>query len=554
MSCPSIRDVFAALWRRAACCAWLALACTPLSEFDVQQCTADAECETLLGPAQHCSQSRCVAGCASNRHCSGRDPRFPICPAVGAECVALNSQASACFGSTPYADETMGALTASDLLLIGAFAPGIRSSSWLTLLLAAEELNANGGLPAPDGRLRPLLVLACDDSADSVVQALLHIVHDLKGQAVLAALEQRALAIALGVPETRGAVLYLSPNAVALPAGESGATALWSLGGRNAALARAVATTIARASDGAAARLAAGASAKVALLVSAAREDAELAQAMMEVLELSGRDGDGLMAEDRLRILELADASPTERSAQLREVARFAPDVVAIVAGGTFSDPDRTPRSTVVLDLEGLAAGSGWLPRYVLGPRNASDASLRELAMRDASFRARVLGVTADELPDAEAAGSLSVRFAERYGNLRPGLAPVHAEYDALYLLAYALATAPPAASAAESVELGLRHVTDGDAEPIPVGPGPGRLERVRTLLVEDQPFDTLATSGPARFDPTRHRGGELRAFCWDGTGSLMSVASYASDGTELARNAPVADDCGNEALSASGG
>jgi hypothetical protein len=156
-------------------------------------------------------------------------------------------------------------------------------------------------------------------------------------------------------------------------------------------------------------------------------------------------------------------------------------------------------------------------------------------------------------LPGSDVAQPLALRFAEHYPKHGAGFAPAFASYDALYLLAYALAATPlsPSPTSAQSVEHGFRQVTEANAEHVDVGPGPA-LERAEALLAAGLPFDTFGTSGPARFDLERYRGGTLRAYCWDADGALNTVARYDDDGTTIVRDVALASACGDEVLRAS--
>src|SRR5690242_15550063 len=148
-----------------ATCLLCAAACTALSDFSVHQCELHADCSHLEGGAWQCLDSRCVPGCASNEHCSATDPRTPICSEPGGECVSLSSADGTCFASTGFDPVASASSTAQEMRIVGAFAPSVRSSTWLTLKLAADEINAAGGVASAGGD-QPLVVVLCQDSSD----------------------------------------------------------------------------------------------------------------------------------------------------------------------------------------------------------------------------------------------------------------------------------------------------------------------------------------------------------------------------------------------------
>jgi hypothetical protein len=534
-------------------------ACTAVSDFDIEQCSTDSDCETLQGPVRHCAAQRCVEGCLNNRQCSELDPRFPICPVPGAQCVELSAEDGECRASSLYTDASMGDWTASDMLLVGAFAPSVKSSTWLTLLLALDEIEQAGGLASPGAASRPLLLVLCDDTPDSVEGALLHL-ERLGVRAVLANLEQRALAAALALPQTQGHALYLSPGGSELSPADQGAGPLWSLGAPSSTVVEAYPALIRQALQSARASKQDGSGWHVAFLVGPAREDDSLAQAVRASLTLDGKDANALMGEDHLEIFALSDDSAEKRAQQLRELAAYAPDVVVLFTGGAFSTGDREPRAGVLLTLEEAASPtSAWQPRYVLGPRNANEPILRELALSNPGFRARATGLSADLPPDVSITVPLAQRFAAAYPNLGSGFAAEPGAYDAFFYLAYALAAAPRArvSLALSEVEAGLARITDATAEPVLVGPGSAGLDTAIAHLADGVPFDTTGTTGPARFNPEHFRAGPIHAYCWDAAGALANIASYdrASDAMTLQGNilTDPAVGCGAEVLRGAG-
>lgn len=477
--------------------------CTAISDFSVHDCNVDADCDTLNGGIQRCERGQCIAGCTNNRHCSLVDPRFPICSAVGAQCVDLTSDDGACYASSGYVDQTMGELTGAQLALVGAFAPALKSSNWLSMQLAADEINADGGLPLGTGPNRPLVLLACDDRVESIEPAMKHLVNQLGARALLGTLEEESLSAALSVGATRNSAIFLTPSSVDATASAEDVDAVWALGTRTTELAGFypdVVQLVARVAD---ARRTDLHSLRLLSVIDQAQEDDTLAEAVLPSLVLDGSGTAELLREDRSRTLRLSDDSPTDRAQKLADAAAFAPDIVLLFVGGTFASPRGKPRTTIVQDMENLSAASnGWRPLYVLGARNLEDSFLRELALHNDDYRRRVVGVTVARAADPQLAQPLQARFAAAFPQAESssGLGVTSSVYDALYFLAYALAAAPrdDGPLSTQDVRTGLQDVMMAGADRVDVGPGPDGLDKARVASRARTPFDTYGTNGPA--------------------------------------------------------
>ena len=536
---PAIREAARALrtvLRRPAATGWTSAIATLLycagceltSQFDVEQCSIDADCNLLGEPMQLCDDARCRPGCRTNRQCAIADPRHPICPDVGAACVELTSEDHACSLSTDYVDETMGPLTARELLLVGAFVPRPESAAWLTLSLGAGELNRRGGLPDASGVTRPALVVACDDNPDRMSEALPHLMNDLRARAVLASIEDRALADAMVQASSNGQALFMEPSGTEYrPTGDA-ARWLWSLGAPGSTAAPAYPALIERAvrrvlRQGDGTGLWRG-----VLLVSAAREDKALSDAVVAALVIDGMASAQLLAEDRLRVINLDDYSIERRASQIEQLlAEYPPDFVALFASGTFPDPDHSPRASVLGALESRAAALGMQPYYLVGPRNSADSTVVDLARASDSLRGRLVGLSADRREDPRVLARLSANFASAFPEVDPSLVLQPGIYDALYYLTYSLAAAPRIGRDAspEAVLAGLSLVTTPGASQVDVGPE--TLDSGAAQLASGRALDLVGSTGPAGFDSTQGRTGPVRIFCLDAQGDVRTIATY---------------------------
>jgi hypothetical protein len=488
----------------------------------VRECTIDADCQTWVGTAARCIDSRCTEGCVSNGQCAALDPRSPLCPRVGADCAPIISEGNECFVSTGYDGDSMASLVMDDALLVGAFAPTLRSSSWLSIELASREINAAGGLPV-NGIARPLLVVLCDDALASVTGAMTHLAR-LGARAVLASMEDRSLQSALAFPGTRGSMLYLTPHASTLTPLDEGADLLWSLGGRRDGIDDLVQRLILQATDALAAQGRASTSLVIASVSSIAIEDQRLEAAVRGRLEIAGQDAFSLSQEDRFRPFLLPE-DPVLRDGVVASLIEYGPDIVLAFLGGSFPGPGFEPRTGLLRLIEETAEQKGSAPPlYILGPRTLYDPEVLDLAATRPLFRARAVAVTSDPAVDETRRAAV----AERFATALPAATDVDSTatadwqvYDTLYYLAYAMAAAPRAADGYSSADVrdGLSRITDGAAEAVSVGPGMSGVDRVISLLLDELPFNTVGTSGPADFDPSQSRPSNARALCWDSDG-----------------------------------
>jgi hypothetical protein len=528
-------------------------ACTLLSDFDVRECAADADCQAWSGTAMMCVESRCVEGCINSGQCAALDPRYPLCPRVGAQCSPLVSDGNECFVSTGYDAASMSPWVTEDALVLGAFAPTLRSSTWLSIELAGREINAVGGLPV-NGVPRPLLVVSCADALPSVTGALTHLTL-IGARAVLASMEDRTLQAALAFPGTRGSLLFLSPHSSTLTPSDEGAELLWSLGGRAEGTEAVVPGLMQRAVDALAARGRAPTSIKVASVYSVAVEDQRLEAAVRDRLEIAGQNALSLGQEDRLRPFPLPE-EPDLRAEVIATLLGYEPDIVLAFIGGSFPGPGFEPRTGLLRAIEDDAEQNGTAPPlYILGPRTAYEPEVVDLAARRPSFRARAAVVTSDPAVDESRRAALNGRFKAAFPEAKsvdPTATADWEVYDALYYLAYAAAAAPRIAGgySAADMRAGLLQVTDDAAEAVGVGPGTFGLDRVTALLAEGVSFNTLGTSGPAGFGPSQSRPSRARALCWSADGALAEIpAEWLASGAAPPNGAP----CATEILDAGG-
>ncbi len=520
------------------------MGCTLLSDFGVEACSSDGDCRLLDGEGLRCKQSRCVPGCTDNRQCAALDPRYPICPEPGATCSGLTSPGGECYLSTDYDDASMGALTGSGMTLVGAFAPSLRSSTWLSLELAVNELNAFD--PSSESpTLRPSLVVLCSDVSNELPAAMQHLIQTLGVKGIVASLDDASLDIALSLPRVAGQALFLSPFGVSINSETSSHShrELWHLGGRHGDIVSAYPTLARRAVD---ALALADDVPRIASLVGSTAEDRAIADAIEAVATAGGQRVRDLERVGRYRRISVSDASPADRATRLQELVAYGPQLVWVFLGGFFAEPAELERVSVVGELEdALDANGGARPTYLFGPRNFNDAALRRRAASSPSFRQRSIGIDADRSADAMVMGSLAARFAQAFPAIATQDIPLAVSpsvYDALYYMAYAFdyASAPSNGTelSVEMLETGLAQVTDPLGVPVTVGTGSAGLSAAGPSLAGGAPIDLVGTSGPANFDPVlRARPSTPRLYCWQEDGTVQELGKFdaATGGFELA-------------------
>jgi hypothetical protein len=512
----------------------LCLGCTVVSDFDVHECTSDEACPITGSPVPYyCEARRCIEGCRDNHHCVSLDPRYPICLQRGGDCVAMTSEGQECYAATEYDDGTMGPLTAESMVIVGAFAPALRSSVWLTLELAKRELEDARSSEA--GVFPELAVVLCDDAPDRVARAMDHLTRNLGAGAIIASFDDTILPTAL--LDAHDFTLLLSPNgAIDAPISPT----LLHLGGDHDALVPVYGLLVSALAPVLQERTSAlGRGAKIAVVVGS--NEQTLADRVLAELTLGGQTSERLALSDRLRVLRLSEQ---QRESKAAELVAYGPDLVILLAAGTFGMPPRRERAELIGALEAArAAGTAPSPLYLIGPRRAGDAFLDVLATGSPSFRQRAVVIDLD-FPGHEERRALQDRYAQAFPKLLPALDRQAAPgvYDAIYYLAYAAAATSPPYSASHLRE-GLSRVTDSNAPIVPLAGGSDTLARVRETLRSGLPLNLRGVTGPGVFDVARPlRAAPVAVQCWSAAGLLLSLR----EGTE---STLLSEACASEVL-----
>jgi hypothetical protein len=423
----------------------------------------------------------------------------------------------------------MDELTAEELILLGAFAPSVRTSTGLSLQLAAQELNARGGLPGAHSN-RPVLVIECDGSMAS--SAMQHLVNELGVHAIVGSLDAAALRTAVTQADTREPAFFLSPgdSYVRRETLSSGGANLWHMGSNYGDVVPAYSTLVDKLAEAIEQSAPRSGPVTIAAVTSSRDEDAALNLAVYDRVSRDEVAGPMLANGNRWLSFSLPDEADDSRSALLEALVQSAPDIVISFAGGVFGAPARRERASLFRALEDIAATTGYAPSYILGPGNVEDSSLARLARDSASFRFRALALRAGPPQDVALRVALDARFEAAFPDAAAfGFHVTPAVYDSLYTLAYAVAAVPVSSAGAHAdiTQAGFSRVTDASGPEVAVGPD--GLGTAMEYLTTGVPFHLRGTDGPANFDLTEQaRPGEGKLYCWDEGGTPREFATHA--------------------------
>jgi ABC-type branched-subunit amino acid transport system substrate-binding protein len=386
-------------------------------------------------------------------------------------------------------------------------------------LLAVEEINAAGGIPAPDGSApRPLLLVACDTAQDAerATQHLLDV-----GTAAIVGPDSSQLMLALSSRLTvEAGSLLLSPVAVA-----SSIAALQDrdLDWLMAPTAEQRAPLVGLQLRSIAERLTQqrGRPIKLGMVL---REDAFGRDALASLLELSF--GGSSLARDLARgdnaRIESYGAPGFDPGPLVETFLGFAPDVIGVIGLSEI-----VPQFIAPLERrwgEDPRTRARPRPSYVL-TEAARVPALLELANLRADLAERTFGTsvtpTLEALPIHE---SFMAAYQARFPGAASGINGMGATYDALYALAYAMASLPSSQVRGASLARALHERFSGTQT---ATVGRAGLSTALRLLSAGQPVSVLGTLGPLRWDDDGARvGGTLEMFCMEARGGMPRFGS----------------------------
>lgn len=442
-------------------------------------------------------------GCTTNEECVERDSRgTPSRCTDDGKCVALEN------GVCPVVFDDEG-YKADDPIYVGAFVtlpPAVPASSTLLypLRMALDELSGDlyGGLVMPNGKRRPIVLVACDNGEDSVDPAAEHLFDDVGVSAVLATLLPGDMRRVFEKYASRN-VFFLSPvGATSAIASLDDQDLVWTMLGQPKDLVPVYRHLVAdlvepylRNVRGIGDR-----PLKVALLRGADAFGLELSTLVVDQLTWNGESVADNDDDGNFRGYTF-DGGISAEDVKNDLLDNFHPDLVISTAG---EDVTRANSGLIaLLEKEWAARAPDELrPFYVLSPFNAGDLGpVTELLSTQLSATAfyepgtRFVGVTAATAEDQTLQKQFEVNLQTKYKN--PTLDTGN-YYDAFYFLAYAMYGARVNRPQGTDIARGMRRLLAGK----PFDVGVGDIDAVFDELAKDGTTIELdGTQGRPAFD-----------------------------------------------------
>lgn len=399
-----------------------------------------------------------VGGCVRHEDCSAAaesdGTATPFCLQPSGRCVALQS---------PDCNVVTGPVADDDALLIGSLfsttgaQAAVNIARQHSVMLAIEELNSAGGLPiGKDAKSRPLVLVACDESAD-LIRAGQHLVSDLHVPAIIGPnTSQDTLNLASTLAIDAGTLL-ITPTGVASGIAELDDRELvWQMAPNDTQRAPLMMKEINDLERDLRAKRNVS-SLKLGILY---RDDA-LGQGTRASLNALVFNGENVTNASGLVRSDAYAPANKDQSALVRAYLDFAPDILVLIGTGEAV-------SGLLGPLE-----AGWAmgphadaprPQYVLTDSSKVPELLTLVAAQsELAKRVRGTGVTAtaESVPVRDAFRiDYAVRFPE---DGDPGSSGLGTSYDATYAVAYALASQREQGARGADIARGLRRLGNGD-------------------------------------------------------------------------------------------
>mgnify|MGYP001546845719 CR=1 FL=1 len=465
--------------------------------------------------------------CQTNAECVQANADEPYrCRPSDHTCVALRTDACPL---------VFGAVSNPNAIYFGAFAtldgatPEDNPVLWAHQL-ALGELGGdsnNGGLPdGPDGKRRPLVMIACENREGYVDLAMKHLAEEVQVPAVIGTLKPGDLLRAYEDHAKRD-IFYLSPVSVTSSViDDDDDGRIWNLLGQPSDFAPTYAALLKRSE--AWVRKSRGLvktdRLKVVLVTTGDAFDSELRNSLLPTLrfnELSITDN----GED-FKGIDL-DGSAENLATKAVEIAEFAPDIVISAASELFVMDDGLQQ--LIEDEWGVKAGGHPRPFYILSPYNAGDvtALLARISgklegdINAGQDQQRYVGVSIAPAADISMQNAYGIRLRSKFKN---AIVDTANYYDAIYYLAYAMYGAnEPEGLTGTGITRGMQRLLTGDAYKIGQTPASATF---KALSVEDATIHLDSTLGLPDFDPkTGVRPVDGGVFCFKRLGNTAKLA-----------------------------
>jgi branched-chain amino acid transport system substrate-binding protein len=465
------------------------------------------------------------AGCTRNLDCQAFNDEHPDGDWVCARrsCVALNTgPCRVRSGAAWQRDDAL--LIVSLMTLQGAQATTNQARNNATIL-AVEELNRGGGVPWPNAEPRPLVHLSCD--ATSLQDAGRYLVHDLGVAAIIGPTFSQDVIDFTNQFSARGGVLVISPASQAgsisqLQDNDLTFRTLPSDVQRAPLLARRVTDLEDQLRD-------AGVTEPVRLAI-VARNDSFGYGTVTALTQLQRLNGAAITAPSNVNavLTEQYDPAMSSQSASVARLQAFRPHIV--IGAGTAE-----VITQVVAPLE-----AGWSsarrPLYVFTDAAKGNDLLSLSNTSDAGLRERVSGIGLSPVSDSlaiEASFGQSYRafFAPADGGAGsyPAVGGMGNAYDAVYALAYTIASQPDEPLTGAALATGLRRFGGTGAR---FDVGPRDIGRAFQAVTNKTPIRLQGTFGPIEFDANGDvLGSQIETWCVQTRVPPNALPSYGNAG-----------------------
>lgn len=455
--------------------------------------------------------------CQTNAECVEANADEPYrCRPSDHTCVALRSD------ECPI---VVGAASNPNAVYFGAFATLDGATPEDNPVLWAHELalselggdNNNGGLPdGPDGKRRPLVMIACENRDGYVEPAMKHLAEEVEVPAVIGTLKPGDL-LRSYEDYAKKDIFYLSPVSVTTSViDDDDDGRIWNLLGQPSDYVPTYTALLKRSEawlrkDRA---LADSTRLKVVLVTTGDAFDSELRNSLVPELQFNERsitdNGDDFLGID-------LDGTAEDLAAKAVEIAQFAPDIVISAASELFVMDDGLQQ--LVEDEWGVNAGGHPRPFYILSPYNAGDVNdlLKRISGRlendvtAGEDQQRYVGVSIAPAADVSLQNAYGVRLKAKF---KAAIVDTANYYDAIYYLAYAMYGAnEPDGLTGTGITRGMQRLFSGNGYKV----GPTTVSATFKALSEAGTTIHLDTTlGPPEFDPeTGVRPIEGGVFCF---------------------------------------
>jgi branched-chain amino acid transport system substrate-binding protein len=505
-------------------CGVFAAACSLLVQTKGVQCNIDQDCVARgfdAGGTMVCLDNVCVGPgvggpCSTNAECVVRAAGQPaICRKDKKTCAPLLS---------PDCQNVYGDFKSDDAIVLGSILSikGTNASSGQAELNSAELAlddfaNTIVGLPgAADGKPRPLVMVECDDSADTTTaqRSATHLVTDIGVPAILGPDSSGLCTAVINNVTIPGKVLLVSPAATSATL-----TGISPYFWRTSPSDNIQAVPL-RLSVGEIATAASITTIKLAILYKNDSYGSGLFTAVSSTLQINGFPvGDPKNAGNFKPVQYAQDGS--DLATAVAQVVAFQPNIVAlfgtneVVSSGLDAIEQTWPGGTTPPPR----------PYYLISDGGEVQELLDEIT-KSAGVRTRVRGTvpgTNNSLFQA-----FSLKYSGKYGSF-PNVFGQAGSYDSVYLLAYAIASLGSNATVdGTGISNGMTKMVGGMA----IDVGVGQMQAAVNTLMGGAAIDINGSSGPLDFDVKAHEApSDIDVWCVtiDGQGNPQFQDSQRS-------------------------